>query len=55
MLNDTKPWVHIWPYASLEERDHIRVESFKLDTWPPKTREFMAEKRDALLARIGGD
>ena len=42
-------WVHIWPYASLEERDRIRVESFKLDTWPPKTREFMISMENKFM------
>ena len=42
-------WVHIWPYADFEERDRIRAESFKLDTWPPKTREFMISMENKFM------
>ena len=42
-------WVHIWPYTSFEERDRIRAESFKLDTWPPKTREFMISMENKFM------
>ena len=34
-------WVHIWPYTDLDERDRIRKRSFELESWPPKTREFL--------------
>ena len=43
-------WIHIWPYASLEERDRIRVALQKLDTWPPDTKEFMISQETKLLA-----
>ena len=42
-------WVHIWPYASLKERDRIRVESLKLETWPPGTREFMISMQNKIM------
>ncbi|MBW1699431.1 MAG: NIPSNAP family protein [Deltaproteobacteria bacterium] len=42
-------WVHIWPYKSLEERSRIRAESKKLDTWPPKTREFMVSQQTKIM------
>jgi hypothetical protein len=42
-------WIHIWPYADLNERARIRAESRKLSTWPPKTREFLASQQTKLL------
>jgi len=42
-------WIHIWPYASLDERDRIGAEARKLETWPPKTREFMISQQNKLL------
>jgi hypothetical protein len=43
-------WIHIWPYASFDERDRIRVKSHSLDTWPPKTRDFMISQQNKFLA-----
>lgn len=42
-------WIHIWPYADLNERARVRAESQKLDTWPPKTREFLVSQQTKLL------
>lgn len=42
-------WVHIWPYADLNERDRVRKESQKLSTWPPKTREFLVNMQNKIL------
>jgi len=42
-------WVHIWPYPSLDERERVRTESRKLETWPPRTREFMMSQQTKLL------
>jgi hypothetical protein len=42
-------WIHIWPYANMEERNRIRAESQKLSTWPPKTREFLASQQTKIL------
>jgi len=42
-------WLHIWPYASLEERDRIREESFQMETWPPRTREFMVSMQNLIM------
>ena len=42
-------WVHIWPYASLDERDRIRKESLQLETWPPGTREFMVSMENKIM------
>jgi len=42
-------WIHIWPYASMEDRDRIRVQSFQLETWPPKTREFLISMQNKLM------
>ncbi len=53
MSSDIGPlnvWIHIWPYASLAERDRIRAESHKLDTWPPKTREFLISQQNKIIA-----
>jgi hypothetical protein len=42
-------WIHIWPYASLDDRERVRQESRKLDTWPPKTRELMVSQQNKIL------
>lgn len=42
-------WIHIWPYPSLDERERVRRESRKLDTWPPKTRELMVSQQNKIL------
>ncbi len=42
-------WIHIWPYQDLAERARIRAESQKLDTWPPKTREFLVAQQTKIL------
>ncbi|MGH7043739.1 MAG: NIPSNAP family protein [Acetobacteraceae bacterium] len=33
--------IHVWPYASLEERTRIRAEAVKLPGWPPPISEFI--------------
>lgn len=43
-------WIHIWPYASLADRDRVRAESGKVKTWPPKTREFLVSQQNKILA-----
>jgi hypothetical protein len=42
-------WIHIWPYKDLAERARIRAESQKLDSWPPKTREFLVSQETKIL------
>jgi len=42
-------WIHIWPYADLNERARIREESGKLSTWPPKAREFLVSQQTKIL------
>jgi len=42
-------WIHIWPYASLDDRERVRQESRKLDTWPPQTRELMVSQQNKIL------
>lgn len=42
-------WIHIWPYADLDERDRVRAESQKLSTWPPNTREFLVSQETKIL------
>lgn len=48
-LGQLNVWVHIWPYADLQERERIRREASKLDSWPPKTREFLVSQQNKLL------
>ncbi len=42
-------WMHIWPYASMAERQRIRSESQKLPNWPPKTREWLVSQQTKIL------
>lgn len=48
-IGDLNIWIHIWPYQNLAERARIRAESQKLDTWPPKTREFLVGQQTKIL------
>jgi len=43
-------WMHIWPYADMEERAHIRKQASKLKTWPPKAIEFMISMQNKILS-----
>ncbi|MGQ4810443.1 hypothetical protein NKDENANG_03911 [Candidatus Entotheonellaceae bacterium PAL068K] len=43
-------WIHIWPYADLNERARIRTEARKMSTWPPQTREFLVSQQTKILA-----
>jgi hypothetical protein len=36
--------IHVWPYASFEERTRVRAEATKLEGWPPNIREFVEEQ-----------
>jgi hypothetical protein len=42
-------WMHIWPYASMAERQRIREQSTKLPNWPPKTREWLVSQQTKVL------
>jgi hypothetical protein len=42
-------WTHIWPYASLEERDRIRAQSRQVPGWPPPTREWLVSQQTKIL------
>jgi hypothetical protein len=42
-------WMHIWPYADLEDRERIRVQASQLVTWPPKSLEFMVSQQNKIL------
>ncbi len=48
-IGDLNVWIHMWPYKNLAERARIRAESQKLDTWPPKTREFLVGQQTKIL------
>ncbi len=43
-------WIHIWPYADMNERERIRTESRTISTWPPQTREFLVSQQTKILA-----
>ena len=40
--------IHLWPYANLGEREHIRAEAVKAGGWPPKIGEFI-DRMDAKI------
>jgi hypothetical protein len=48
-IGQLNAWIHIWPYADLNERARIRAESRNLSTWPPSTREFLAGQQTKML------
>ena len=41
--------IHVWPYASFEERTRIRAEGQKLEGWPPNIREFVEEQESEIF------
>lgn len=41
--------VHVWPYASHEERARIRAEAAKDANWPPKIAEFVTAMESEIL------
>jgi hypothetical protein len=48
-IGQLNTWIHLWPYADLNERERIREESRRLSTWPPKTREFLVSQQNKIL------
>lgn len=42
-------FIHVWPYKDLAERARIRAEATKLDSWPPKTREYLLHQENKIL------
>ncbi|MFC1492184.1 NIPSNAP family protein [Nitrospinota bacterium] len=42
-------WVHVWPYADLNERDRVRAEQGKIPGWPPKTCQWMVSQENRLV------
>ena len=41
--------IHLWPYANLAEREHIRAEAVKPGGWPPKIGEFIETMEAKIL------
>lgn len=48
-LGDLNRFIHLWPYASMAERDRIRAEAAKDPNWPPRTREFLVSMENKIL------
>ena len=48
-LGELNKFVHIWPFASLDERGRIRAESMQLPDWPPKIREFLVKQESKIV------
>jgi len=42
-------WMHIWPYADLAARQHIREQSRKLPAWPPQSGERPVSQHTKML------
>jgi hypothetical protein len=41
--------IHLWPYAGLAEREHIRAAAAKAGVWPPPTGEFIEHMESKIL------
>ncbi|HEX6513926.1 MAG TPA: NIPSNAP family protein [Chloroflexota bacterium] len=41
-------WVHIWPYADMNERARIRAEANKSGKWPPPTRPYLLKQENCI-------
>ncbi len=44
--------VHIWPYASMEERARVRVKAVETGVWPPKTGGTVLTQRNKILTPV---
>ena len=40
--------IHVWPYASIEERTRIRAEAVKAGAWPPDTHDLINEMQSEI-------
>src|SRR5689334_15450019 len=41
--------IHVWPYASFDERTKVRAEAAKAQGWPPNTRELTLEQKSEIF------
>ena len=41
--------IHIWPYASLEERGAIRAQAVEQGVWPPPTAPLLRSMSSTIL------
>jgi NIPSNAP len=41
--------IHVWPYASMDERTKKREEATKQQGWPPNVREFIVEQQSEIF------
>ena len=48
-VGELNRFIHLWPYASLAERDRIRTEAAASGHWPPATREFLISQENKIL------
>ena len=48
-VGDLLRWIHVWPYANLDERTRIRAEAAKDPHWPPGTREFIVRQESRIV------
>lgn len=48
-LGTLNTFVHIWPYASLDERARIRTEAAALPSWPPGTRDLLVSQESKIV------
>jgi hypothetical protein len=42
-------FIHIWPYASLNERAAVRAKAVETGVWPPGGQEFLIEMNNKIL------
>ena len=42
-------FIHVWPYRDMADRERIREESRKLDTWPPPSRPFLVKQENMFV------
>ena len=49
-LGGLNKWIHVWPYASLAERERVREEAAKDPKWPAPTRELLMRQEVKILS-----
>jgi len=42
-------WMHVWPYADMQDRNETRAKSMQDPNWPPATREWIVKQENKIL------
>lgn len=48
-IGQLNTFIHVWPYASFEERTRVRAEAVASGVWPPATSEMIAHMKSEIF------